>query len=118
MVQSKSNITEKKVQRIYFLISISMVLISILLFIIGALYAKAVTSAPKVILYFALYFIYYHIAHLVFGLGSLLYYIRKIHKKLISMRIFKTLLGILLTPVSAVILYAAILLLALTNCSS
>jgi hypothetical protein len=118
MIQSNSNTTAHKVQRIYFYVSIAMLLLSSALFGIGAIFAKAVTSAPKVILYFAAYLVYYHFAHLIFGIGSIFYYIRQIRKKLISIKIFKTIFGILITPVSAIILYAAVLLLALTNCSS
>lgn len=118
MLQSNINTTAHKVQRIYFYISIAMLLMSGALFGIGSLYAKAVSSAPKVILYFATYLVYYHFAHLIFGIGSIFYYIRKIRKKLISMKLYQTVVGILITPVSAIILYAAVLLLALTNCSS
>lgn len=107
-----------KVQKIYFLVSLGMVVLSGLLFFIGSLYAQAIQSAPMVILYFTTYFFYYHFLHIVFGIGSIFYYINQVRKKLLKIKIFKTVIGILFTPVSAVICYSAILLLALTNCSS
>jgi hypothetical protein len=117
MLQSNSNTSAAKVQRIYFIVSWSMVLISSVLFILGYSFTKAVQSAPRIILLFATYLLYYHLAHIIFGIGSLFYYIGLIRKKLISMKITKTIFGILFTPVSAIILYMAILLLALSNCS-
>lgn len=117
MLQSNVNTKVVKVQRIYFLISIGMVLVSGILFLLGYVFTQAIESAPVVILTFAGYFLYYHIAHFLFGLGSLIYYIRGIRKKLFQIKVFKTIAGILFTPVSAIILYAAILLLALSNCA-
>ena len=120
VMMSQPNVITKthKVQKIYFLISLGMVVLSGLLFFIGSLYAKTVRNAPMVILYFATYFFYYHVLHIVFGIGSIFYYISQIRKKILKIKFFKTIIGILLTPVSAVICYAAILLLALTNCQA
>ncbi|HAX03919.1 MAG: hypothetical protein A2Y45_07630 [Tenericutes bacterium GWC2_34_14] len=117
MLQSNGNTKVLKVQRIYFLISLGMILLSGILFVLGYVFTQAVESAPVVILTFAVYFLYYHIAHFLFGFGSLIYYIRGIRKKIFQINVFKTIAGILFTPVSAIILYAAILLLALSNCA-
>ncbi|MDY0074977.1 MAG: hypothetical protein RBR75_03720 [Acholeplasmataceae bacterium] len=95
-----------------------MVIASGLLFVIGYISAKMVTQAPLFLLGFATTFLYYHIAHFIFGFGSLIYYVSKIRKKLLSINVVRTIVGIVLTPISAIILYAAILLIALTNCST
>ncbi len=111
------NTKVQKVQNIYFILSITMIALSLLLFGIGAMYANMVESTPIIILMFATYFLYYHVVHLLFGFGTMVYYIRGVKKKLFSIKIYKTIAGILFTPISAIVLYAAILLIALTNCS-
>ncbi len=107
-----------KVQQIYFYISLALIPVSIVLYTIGAIFARAVTATPGFVIYIATYMFYYHIAHFLFGFFSIFYYIRQIRKKVVKMKIYKTIVGILITPISAVVLYAAILLIALTQCAA
>ncbi|RJX27406.1 MAG: hypothetical protein C4537_00785 [Acholeplasma sp.] len=108
----------QKVQQIYFKISLFLIPISIVLYTIGAIFARAVTATPGFVIYIATYLFYYHIAHFLFGFVSLFYYIHQIRKKVVKMKLYKTLVGIILTPMSAIILYVAILLIALTQCAA
>lgn len=108
----------QKVQQIYFKISLFLIPLSIVLYTIGVIFARAVTATPGFVIYIATYMFYYHIAHFLFGFFSLFYYIHQIRKKVVKMKLYKTIFGILMTPVSAVILYAAILLIALTQCAA
>lgn len=121
MVQSQSQSKADKilnVQRIYFKISLYLIPTSILFYIIGAVFARTITATPEVIFYVVTYLFYYHIAHFFFGFFSIFYYAYQIRKKIITMKLYKTIIGIVLTPISAIIMYAALLLMALTQCAA
>lgn len=107
-----------KFQKVYFIVSMCMFFFSGILFLLGTIYAKTVNNAPMVIVTFTSYFFYYHFLHLMIGIASIFYYTSRILKKLLSIRLLKTIIGIILTPISGIICYAALLLLALTNCQA
>jgi cytochrome bd-type quinol oxidase subunit 2 len=106
-----------KVQNVYFLATWVMLLLSILMYGLGYLFVKSVTAAPEILLYLATVLLYYHIPHFIFGIGSLIYYMRKVRKVIKNSKIYKTVIGILVSPISIIICYIGILLLGLSSCA-
>ncbi len=117
MIQPNGNTKALKFQKIYLLISFGMLILSIFLFSLGVFYAQTPYVTPAVVLDFASYVTTYHYIHLGLGLILLIYVIREIKKKLLKMRVWKTIIGILLTPMSGIVLFAAIILLGLSSCT-
>ncbi len=107
-----------KLQNIYFKVTFLMLVVGIALVVVSYLLVQAIVAAPTPLIYFSLYFLYYHAIHLAYGIFSLIYYFAKVKKKIGKSKIYKTILGILITPASAIIAYAAVFLLAVSSCAS
>lgn len=117
MSQPNVNTKAPELQKIYLLISLGMLVLSIFMFGLGVFYAQTPYVTPAVVLDFASYVTTYHYIHLGLGLVLLIYVMREIKKKLLKMRVWKTIIGILLTPISGIVLFAAVILLGLSSCS-
>lgn len=65
-------------QNVYFKVTLYMLGISALLLIFSVTLAFAVVAAPLLVLYFALFVMYYHLAHFGYGVMSLIYFYVKI----------------------------------------
>lgn len=107
-----------RLQDIYFKVTWLMLIISIALAVISYLLVQAIVAAPLPLVYFALYFLYYHAFHFLYGMMSLFYYFAKVKKKIGKTKIYKTVLGLLISPASAIIAYTAVFLLAVSSCTS
>ncbi len=105
------------IQHYYFLATLAMVLLSALTYGLGVLFVKSVTAAPAIFLSLATVLLYYHIPHFIFGIGSFIYYLSKVKKVVKNSKIYKTILGILLSPISVIVCYIGILLLGLSSCA-
>jgi len=105
-------------QNIYFKISLGILALGAILFGIGWIFANHVDPAPAILILLAVFFMYYHIAHVLYGIGSLIYFISKIKNKIKDVKAVKTVIAILLSPISYIIFYAATILLAMTQCAS
>ncbi len=51
------------------------------MFVLDMFFANQVSAAPEVLIFLTVFLLYYHIAHIIYGLGSLIYYFRKIKIK-------------------------------------
>jgi hypothetical protein len=107
----------KKYQGVLFSITVSIFLASSALLILGYALVKAVTPAPGVIIYFASIILYYHFAHFILSISFVVYYLAKIKNKLGHVRILKSVMSIVFTPISFLIIYTAAFLLALSSCA-
>ncbi|MDX9691023.1 MAG: hypothetical protein RBT45_01120 [Acholeplasmataceae bacterium] len=107
----------KKYQVLLFKGTVSILILSSLLAIIGYMLVKAVTPAPGVIIYLATIVLYYHFAHFIMSLSFVVYYMAKIRNKLGKTKILKSIVSILFTPVSFLIIYFAVFLLAVSSCA-
>jgi len=65
------------------------------MFVLGMFFANQVSAAPEVLILLTVFFLYYHIAHIIYGLGSLIYYFRKIKNKIQNVKLVKTIVSIL-----------------------
>lgn len=108
----------QKIQDIYFYVSLAMLAISILLFVLGIVFTQTSTPAPDVLINFAVIYMQYHYLHVVIGIGLLIYYHVQKKRHVFKMKIIKTILTFLFSPVSYVIIITAILLLGLSSCAS
>ncbi len=108
----------KKLENVYFKVTISILILSTILFIIGYILVQSVEPSPEVIIYLTSLILYYHFAHFIMGLSFATYYIAKIKNKLGKFKIIKTIASILLTPVSFIIIYTALFLLVISSCSN
>jgi len=106
-----------KVQHYYFLATIIMVLLSILSYALGAIFVQSVTAAPEIFITLAVVLLYYHIPHFLFGIGCLIYYFRKVRSVVQKSKVYQTVIGILISPISIVVCYIGILLLGLSSCA-
>ena len=107
----------KKFESVLFKITVSIAVLSIILVILGYALVKAVTPAPEVIIYFATIILYYHFAHFVLSFSFIVYYMAKIRNKLGKFKILKSIVSFLFTPISFIIIYTAIFLLAVSSCA-
>jgi hypothetical protein len=106
-----------KIQNYYFLATWIMLLLSLLMYGLGYIFVKSVTAAPEVFMSLATAVLFYHVPHFIFGIGSLIYYFRKVRKVIKNSKIYKTVIGILISPISVMICYVGILLLGLSSCA-
>jgi hypothetical protein len=107
----------KKYQGLLFSVTVSIFLVSSALLVLGYLLVKAVTPAPGVIIYLASIILYYHFAHFILSISFFVYYLAKIKNKLGHVKILKSVVSILFTPVSFLIIYTAAFLLAVSSCA-
>lgn len=106
-----------KIQHYYFLATLVMFALSIVTYALGALFVQSVTAAPAILMSLAVIVLYYHIPHFLFGIVSLFYYAAKVKKIVQKGKVFKTVIGISLSPISIIICYIGILLLGLSSCA-
>ncbi len=107
----------KKIQNIYFYVSLGMFLLSTILFLAGYVLTQNVIAAPSALIDFAVIYFNYHYIHFIAGFGLLIYYHMEKKKHQFEMKVVKTLLGIFTTPFSYIILLIGILLLGLSSCA-
>ncbi len=109
-----------KIQNIYFKVSLSLLIFSVVLFILGVILMQFENVGESVLALARLgrFLMYYSIVNFFLGLILLIYILIQKKKKQIIVKIFKTILGIIFSPFSSVIYFAATLLLALSRCSS
>lgn len=106
-------------ERWYLRTSLIMVVVSILLFAGTAALLQIPTAVPALIITLAGY---YFIAHFVFvgwGIGRIVVFLTKIKKQYAGqVTIRRTLIGMLVSPVSMFIAYLAFFLMALSSCAA
>jgi hypothetical protein len=107
----------KRLEVLYYKMTLSILVLSTTLLIIGYILVKAVQPSPEVIVYLASLILYYHFAHFIMGLSFTTYYLTQIKNKLGKFKILKTITSILLTPISFIIIYIALFLLAVSSCT-
>ena len=105
-------------QNLYFKATWVILVISCALAVIGYLMVQAMLSAPMILVQFATFVLYYHVFHFFYVIFSLIYYFAKVRKKIKSTKIYKTLIGILISPASAFAAYIAVFLIAVSACSA
>jgi hypothetical protein len=105
-------------QNLYFKVTWVLLVISVALAVIGYLMVQAIVAAPPILVQFALFTLYYHGFHFFYGVFNLVYYFAKARKKMNDTKIYKTVIGIIISPASALAAYIAVFLLAVSSCSS
>ncbi|MDO9629964.1 MAG: hypothetical protein Q7I99_08700 [Acholeplasmataceae bacterium] len=107
-----------KFQNLFFKITWILLILSVVLFGIGYLLVQVVVAAPMILTQFAMFVLYYHAFHFLCGIFGLFYYLIKVDKKMTKTKIYKTLIGIVVSPFSAFAAYMAVFLLVVSSCSS
>lgn len=108
----------QKIQDAYCYVNLAMLVLSILLFLLGIVFTQTSTPAPDILVNFAVIYMQYHYLHVLIGIGLLIYYYFQKKRYKFNMKIIKTVLTFIFSPVSYVIIIAAILLLGLSSCAS
>lgn len=115
-VNKKSSI--EKVQMIYFYISMSVLLFSIIILGLGIANLYILSVFPDEVFEFLRIFIYYHIFNFFAGIVILIFLSRHNSIQTIKVRILNTVLGIISSPISIVITFVGFLLLGFSSCAA
>jgi uncharacterized RDD family membrane protein YckC len=107
-----------KTERIHFRISLFMLLVSIIFCVIGYVMVQATLAVPEPVTYFVIAFLYAHVLHFGFGIYRLFYFFIKVHKQALGIKIVKTVISILISPISAFIAWLAVFLMVISSCSA
>jgi hypothetical protein len=105
-------------QNLYFKVTWVLLMMSVALAVIGYFMVQAIVSAPLFLVQFTTFVLYYLVFHFFYGVLSLFYYLTKIKNKMKNLKIYKTLMGILISPISAFAAYIAVFLIAISACSA
>jgi XapX domain-containing protein len=105
-------------QNIYFKITWMMIIISALIFGLVYLLINISIPAPNLLVNIVAVVFYYHFGHMAYGIISLIYYLIILRKKIQNLKIYKTLIAILITPFSFFAIYMALFLVVLSSCGS
>jgi len=108
----------QKYQNIYFIATWVILVISVLLVAIGYIMVQSVVAAPLILVQLATVTLAYHVFHFFYGVFSLIYYFAKLKKRIVSTKIYKTVIGIFVSPVSAFIAYIAVFLITISACTA
>jgi hypothetical protein len=95
-----------------------MVLFSMLLILAGVITLQLLVVVPTAILSLLQFYLFTHILHFLFGIYLTIQYFIIRKKEEITFKLTKTIISIVLSPISAVIAYTGFFMLALTNCSA
>lgn len=107
-----------KIQNAFFITTLALIGLGIVLFFLGYLNSQSQDQIiPLAMFEVARILYYYHIVHFVAGIGILIFLIRKI-KAGLTIKIVKTILGLVFTPFSFMLMLTAMLLIGLSSCSS
>lgn len=116
MESEKPNTYEKIIR--YYPRSMGMLLVfSILLLLLSLVFIKVMGPAPTSLILFTTYYLYAHIVCFGFGIVLLLQWLLSPSLRQTGIRVRGVLLGTILSPVSAVVAYAAVFLFAVSSCS-
>lgn len=107
-----------KYQSLYLRLHLVITIMSIILLALGYVFVQMINSAPTILLYASTALLYYLIVHFSYGVFSLIYYLSKLKGSIKKMRIYQTVIALLTTPLVAIVLYIAILLLSFSQCVS
>ena len=104
-------------EKIYGRMTISLIVLSSLLLVLGYALVKSVTPAPMVLIYFTTGIFYYHFVHFALGFTFVGYYLTKIRQKFGKTKILRSIVSILFTPISFIIIYTAVFLITISSCA-
>lgn len=107
-----------KSENIYFRVTLFMVLASILLTILGYGMVKAMIPMPEPITVAVMGYMFAHAIHFGYGVYRLFYFYFKVRKQALGIKITKTIISVILSPINAVITYVALFLLILSSCAA
>ncbi|MCR3905567.1 MAG: hypothetical protein NUK62_00870 [Tenericutes bacterium] len=105
-------------QNIYFKVTWVMIIISAILCGLVYLLLNISIPAPDILVNIVAIVFYYHFGHIAYGIISLIYYLIMLRKKIQNLKIYKTVIGILVTPFSFFAIYIALFLVVLSSCGS
>ncbi|HOW38395.1 MAG TPA: hypothetical protein P5154_02605 [Candidatus Izemoplasmatales bacterium] len=94
-----------------------MTLVSMVLMGLSMLAVYTVTPAPAFVIVFVSYYLYYHVAPFLFGIFRIGKFITGFHSKYPETTIRRSVLSMLLTPISAGFVYVAFIFFALSSCA-
>lgn len=104
-------------QNTYFKLTFIMLGLSVVLAALGIYLSQVVVAAPVFIVYLTLFMLYYHYVHFGYGIISLIYFYSKVKNKISNVKAVKTIVSILLSPISYIIIYFAVILLVFSQCA-
>jgi hypothetical protein len=95
-----------------------MITITVILFAVGLYAVKMVVAIPAAIIEASAMFLYVNFAHFFYGIGRIIYYTSKIrpHGEKVSLK--RSVISIILSPINALILYIAVIFIALSSCAA
>lgn len=104
-------------QKINFWITLFLVIISIFAFLYGVVEAYTLKGVPVSFLEFLRLVWFYNIFHFIWSIVLLIVFIRRIRRKIIELKLIKTILSVVLSPITFLIILTAIFLLGLSSCT-
>lgn len=108
----------KKNETRLFRITISIVLLTGLLFFYSITMVKSVIAVPAVIVELSTYFLYFNVGYFVFSVGRIIYFFSKIKPISREATIRRSVFAVLISPINIIVIYFAILFMALTSCAA
>ena len=105
-------------EKIILKVSLVMVILSAFLAAIGAYAVHSVQAVPAAIIYFSIVFLYAHAPYFLFTLARIIKFFVSIRPHFEGVSIGRSILSVLLTPISAGIAYFAMIFLALSSCAA
>ena len=107
----------KKIEAIHFRVSLFMLLASILLVSLGYIMVKAILPMPEPVIYIVTIYLYAHLLHFGYGVYRLFYFLFKVNSKASHVKVTKTILSILISPISGFLAWLAVFLMVLSSCA-
>jgi hypothetical protein len=95
-----------------------MITITVILFAVGLYAVKMIVAVPAAIIEASAMFLYVNLAHFIYGIGRIIYYVSKIRPLGEKVSIKRSFISIILSPVNALILYIALIFIALSSCAA
>ena len=108
----------KKGEIIYLRLTYIMITITVILFAVGLYAVKMVVAIPAAIIEASAMFLYVNFAHFFYGIGRIIYYASKIKPLSEKVSLKRSIISLILSPVNALVLYIAVIFIALSSCAA
>ncbi len=117
MMESRKTSTLEKLFRYYPKMMLTLLVISFLLVLLSIIFIKLIGPAPTGLIVFTTYYLYAHVVWFGLGFILMLYWFLKPVLRQTGIRIGGVIIGIIASPVSAILAYTAVFLFAVSSCS-
>lgn len=117
-IQPNSSAQFNHFEHLYLRITLIMLAVSAFFLLIGVVLVKSITAPPELLIHLVTFYLYAHIVHFTYGFIRLFKFIFSPTLRRVGAKIWRTLVAIVLSPISALAAYLALFLLAMASCSA